>query len=136
VAGGGAREGAGRPPGAKNHSTRERIEAATASGEPLPHEIMLERARTFFAKEMALRQAAETPNIDPELQRLYLDRANQMAHDGQVFARDAAPYYAPRLTAVRVGGDAASAPLKIELVSFKASDCLPVRHDTPKAGDE
>jgi hypothetical protein len=57
----------------------------------------------------------------------HLRRADELAQAGQVFCRDAAPYFAPRLTSVKVGGDNGAGPLKIELVSFKREDCLPAR---------
>jgi hypothetical protein len=79
---GGAREGAGRPFGSKNRWTRERIAAATESGELLPHEIILTRARMLFAREMAYREAAEAPDIDPDLQRMYISRADELAQRG------------------------------------------------------
>ena len=96
-------------------------------GQLLPHEISLARARIFFARELAYREAAEDPNIDPELQKLYIAKADELAQAGQVFCRDASPYYAPRLTALKAGGDVGAGPVQIELVNFRREDCLPAR---------
>jgi hypothetical protein len=119
------------PAGAKNKATRERIAAATANGALLPHEIALERARVFYDREVAYRQAAQAPDIDPELQRNYILKADELAQASQVFCRDASPYYAPRLTAVKVGADTGAGPVQIELVNFRREDCLPARRSEP-----
>jgi hypothetical protein len=80
----------------------------------------LERARIFFAREMAYREAAETPDIDPDLQKEYIAKADELAQAGQVFCREASPYYAPRLTAVKVWDSFALTHAKLQRARMDA----------------
>ncbi len=118
------RKTGGRRKGVPNKVSAKIMAEARATGK-FPHEISLDKAREFRERELAFRRAANDPNVAPELQATYLRKADKLAIDGQVFCRDAAPYYAPRLSAVRMGGDA-NAPLggniNIRLIDYKAAD--------------
>lgn len=73
---GGARPGAGRPPGSRNKKTRERLELAAQEG-ITPLEVMLEAMRFHY----------------------FHDELDEAA----AIAKDAAPYMHPRLATVNVG---------------------------------
>jgi hypothetical protein len=114
----------GRPKGARNKAPRERVEKAAAEG-ALPHELLLTWAREYRAREVAFREAASTPGIDPTLQIQYIAEADRLSLDGRMFARDAAQFYAAKLN--RLSGDK-DAPLYngppiVHIVNFKEEDC-------------
>ncbi|MDT7836628.1 hypothetical protein [Aquabacterium sp. OR-4] len=71
---GGTRPGAGRPPGSKNHKTRETAAAAAAAGltpvEYLLH--VMRNPRMSAAKRMEAAKAA-APYCHPRLQALTID---------------------------------------------------------------
>jgi hypothetical protein len=78
----------------------------------------------YFELFESCKAAASIPGIGPEeqwanmtLAETYLDKA---AH----FAKDLAPYQAPRLSSVKVGDPADDAPLQIKAVKFSEADCI------------
>lgn len=112
-----------RPKGSRNKRQIATILAAEAAGK-LPHEIMLERAREYRDREAALRQAAQDPRISADLQKIYLTQADELAAQGHVFAKDAAPFYAPKLAKFSGDKDAPlGGPPIVHIVNFKRDDC-------------
>ncbi len=105
---GGKRPGAGRPPGTPNKSNALRMQRAAREG-PLPHEIMLRVARNLVAVANRYKpvEVKETDEDGREVTKLQFAAGNEDKYiDLHIKASEAAaraaPYYAPRLSAVKI----------------------------------
>ncbi len=118
------RKTGGRRKGVSNRISAAIVAEAKASG-LLPHEMSLWHARNAFAREHALREAANDPNIDPLRQKELLAEARKEADFCEVCCRYSARFYAPVLH--QVAGDKDNpligAPIIVELVQFREDQC-------------
>ncbi len=118
------RKTGGRKKGVSNRISAAIVAEARASG-LLPHEMSLWHARQAFARECALREAADDPNIDPLRQKELLAEARKEAEFCEVCCRYCAKFYAPVLH--QVAGDKDNpligAPIIVELVQFREDQC-------------
>jgi hypothetical protein len=107
---GGKRPNSGRPKGAPNKATQQR-QAKAADGGMTPPEMMLENARHFYAE--AIEAEGALADFDPadamgeggfDLLLSKVKAVLNLRKEAQACARDAAPYYAPRLAAIEHSG--------------------------------
>lgn len=89
---GGARPGAGRPPGSMSKLAQAAVEAAKATGE-LPHEFLLRMARG---------QPIFREVIDPETGEITQVQEQYGIEERRDAAKAAAPYFAPKISTVEV----------------------------------
>jgi len=109
---GGARPGAGRPPGSQNKKTKEILEIAARDG-ITPLEVMIDNMRWFYKESLKSRQLLETldryadqnetSEIDKEARAETKSDTYSLMLKAQDCAKDAAQYIHPRLATVNVG---------------------------------
>ena len=106
---GGRREGAGRKPGSLNRRTRELAEKAAATGD-LPADVMIANMRYAMreANEAEIEYAMEKDSARPDKERVLAlcTRVLSLRQIAQEAAKDAAPYFHPRLAAIAHAGGA------------------------------
>ena len=106
---GGKRKGAGRKPGTLNKRTREIAEKAAATGD-LPADVMIANMRYAMrrANEAEIEYEMEKDSASPSKDDLLTlgNRVLALRQIAQEAAKDAAPYFHPRLAAVAYSGGA------------------------------
>ena len=104
---GGKRAGAGRKPGTLNKRTREIAEKAAASGDT-PADVMMSNMRYAMreanAAEIELQMELDSADPSPEIIDLMRKRIIGLRSVAQEAAKDAAPYFHPRLAAIAYSG--------------------------------
>jgi hypothetical protein len=106
---GGARLGAGRKPGQPNRQSALRVAEAIQQGRRLPHEALMLIAENSLAMAARFQPEItdrETGDKRPNPEHSPKEYADWLAAAREAY-RDAAPYYAPKLAAVAVGGNIA-----------------------------
>jgi len=119
----------GRKTGGRRKGVSNRISAAVAAEAKasglLSHEMSLWHARNSFARELALREAADDPNIDPLRQKELLVEARKEAEFCEVCCKHAARFYAPILH--QLSGDKdnplIASPIIVEIVNYREDQC-------------
>jgi hypothetical protein len=104
---GGKRPGAGRKPGTLNKRTREIAEQAAATGDT-PADVMMSNMRYAMreanAAEIDLQTELDSADPSPDIVDMLRKRIIGLRGVAQEAAKDAAPYFHPRLAAIAYSG--------------------------------
>jgi hypothetical protein len=122
------RKTGGRQKGAVNKAAAraELAEISAKTGRTAQGTMAL-RMNFYMDKFEAYMAAARDVTLAPEVLARFLAAAEAYLDKAHDAAKDLGPYQAPRLSAVKVGGEAVLPGLTINLVNFKKEDCIPTR---------